>query len=406
VRADLKKLGRKVDCSVYKEVFQKMYAHNLDSLGDAVTLAKSFAQDHEYRKCLLDSEKAINSGNYEVAHKQFDALRGRYQSGGTSIFHTYKEFKNMPPITFAIDGFLQNDGITFIGGLSGHGKTFIMLSMAKALLSGKPLWGYFAVPKKVKRLLYLIPECGIVPVKHRLKLLHLLKYVKDERLRVHTLSAGPKPKLDDPRILAAAKGSHIFLDTAIRFGTGGENDASDNQEGLATDSFALLAAGARTVVGAHHSPKAFERANYMSLENLLRGTGDIGAMLATAWGVKQIERERNILHIENVKPRDFTPCAPFQLMGRPYIEQTGAFLMVKKPGTCKSLVEEQPKSGGATVKAQEDKARNIEMLRAWEQNNPALRAKDAVKKFKAKKINITESAVRTYRAEIKKMAAL
>ena len=44
---------------------------------------------------------------------------------------------------------------------------------------------------------------------------------------------------------------------------------------------------------AHHSSKAFEMQTYMSLENVLRGSGDIGALCATCWGVKQVDGSAN-----------------------------------------------------------------------------------------------------------------
>ena len=140
--------------------------------------------------------------------------------------------------------------------------------------------------------------------------------------------------IPDPRILAAARDSHIVLDTAIRFGAeGDENAAVTKQRGLATDIFALLGAGARSVIGAHHSPKPFAHANVMHLENVLRGSGDIGAMLSTAWGIKQIDRDRNVIHVENVKARDFEPPLPFQIIGRPFIDRSEDLALFKRPGT-------------------------------------------------------------------------
>ena len=151
---------------------------------------------------------------------------------------------------------------------------------------------------------------------------------------------GPTPCLSDPRILYAAKGAHVFLDTAVRFSTEGEeNSATDNQRGLASDIFALLGAGASSVIGAHHSPKPFARENVMRLENVLRGSGDIGAMVATAWGIKQLDPNQNIVHVENIKPRDFQPPGPFQLIGRPYINDEGDFRIHKNPAECGSLMD-------------------------------------------------------------------
>jgi hypothetical protein len=47
----------------------------------------------------------------------------RFPRDDWKAFHTYEDFKKAGPISFSIDGFLQNDGATMIGGLSGHGKT-------------------------------------------------------------------------------------------------------------------------------------------------------------------------------------------------------------------------------------------------------------------------------------------
>jgi hypothetical protein len=96
----------------------------------------------------------------------------------------------------------------------------------------------------------------------------------NERLLVRTLSKGPTPSLSDPRILFAAKGAHVFLDTATRFGEGDENSAGDNQRGLANDIFALLGSGAWSVIAAHHSVEIWEcrRATSWGKSALLRST--------------------------------------------------------------------------------------------------------------------------------------
>ena len=58
------------------------------------------------------------------------------------------------------------DGATLIGGLSGHSKTLIMLSMVKALLAGEgtEALGLFRCSEKAaERTLYLVPESAIGP---------------------------------------------------------------------------------------------------------------------------------------------------------------------------------------------------------------------------------------------------
>lgn len=101
---------------------------------------------------------------------------------------------------------------------------------------------------------------------------------------------------------------------------------SDAEQGrvFAQSLFALLKAGARIIVGAHHAPKGFEREERMCLENILRGTGDIGAMLCAAWGLRQIDADSNRVYVQNVKARDFQPASRSSLR---------AVRILTKPGT-------------------------------------------------------------------------
>lgn len=286
-----------------------------------------------------------------------------------SIFHTWEEFEDAPPLRFAIGGFLQEAGVTLIGGLAGHGKTLLMLAMAKALLEGSPLFGYkpFSVLRPAQRVLYLIPESSLGPFRSRLQLFQLQEQVRGDRLLVRTLSSRNPVSLSDPRMLKAVEGADVFLDTAVRFMEGSENDAQDTRPFVET-LFRLLHAGARSITGAHHAPKGFERENFMTLENILRGSGDIGAMLSTAWGVRQVEASRTALYVQNVKPRDFQPCAPFILEGRPHLDKTGHFLMIHKPGEAGELSDHLPprNSGGrpAMTAGKSEKLAQILELRA------------------------------------------
>jgi hypothetical protein len=253
------------------------------------------------------------------------------------LFHSYDDFINEPPLKFAIRGFLQEDGITYLGGLPGHGKTLVMLSIVKSLLEGTPLFGHpdFVVETPPKRVLYLTPEAGIRGFKRRLELFGLLPHVRDQRFFVRTLSSPESVTLSDPRILRVAEGADVFLDTAIRFMEGDENSAADHKAFAAT-LFALQRAGARTIVGAHHSPKAFGENNVITLESTLRGSGDSGAMVATCWALKQLDASSTTIYVKNVKARDFDACLPFEIAGRPHIDATGNFVVSKAPGNAQA----------------------------------------------------------------------
>ena len=355
----------------------------------------------------LDDGALLQIAGNSLASITANAKLSAEPSDWRSIFHSWEDFENCPPLSFSIEGFLQNDGATMIGGLSGHGKTLILCSIVKALLAGPgaKLWDMFEVKQSAVRVVYLIPECSLAPFKHRLKLFRVYDCLapQDDRFLVRTLSKGPTPRLTDPRILYAAKGAHVILDTAARFGEGDENAADDNTRGLANDIFALLAAGARSVIAAHHSPKAFSKENVMRLENVLRGSGDIGAMLTTAWGVKQIDAATNTIHVENIKPRDFQPCGPFQIMGRPYIDDSGDFHLLKRPNECGTLMdEEQPErnAGGAPQQAREDRAAKLALLRRFLQDKPDASTEDLCRRFKIEGLNVKAGTVRRYKAEL------
>jgi hypothetical protein len=247
------------------------------------------------------------------------------------------------PLEMLIEGFIPEETSVAFGGLAGHGKTWIALSIAKALINapGK-LWDLFEIKKK-RPVLYLTPEVGDKSLKKRAKLLNMNMFSKADFM-ARTFSSGEALLLDSKEVLAAAKGRVVFLDTTICFVRGVENDAGDNATGLRRVVIGLLAAGAIAVILLHHAPKGFEKEDYMTLENVLRGSGDIGAMVGAAYGVKFIDnvlKDNAPLQIENVKPRDFEGPKPFQLQLRPYIDKTGDIGVIKKPGEANPLRDEQ-----------------------------------------------------------------
>jgi hypothetical protein len=136
--------------------------------------------------------------------------------------------------------------VTFLGSLPGHGKTWVLLSIIKALLSGEPLFGYFKVlVKTIPRVVYLSPEVQLGQVRIRVERMGLGKYVENGQLLIRTLTEGPRPDLLDPDIRMAARGAVVILDTAVRFMEGKENDSDSNRDGLGSKCFALLNAGAQ-----------------------------------------------------------------------------------------------------------------------------------------------------------------
>jgi hypothetical protein len=328
--------------SVLKASRERAFDHQYEQLGRAQT-------SEERSNLLLKMQETLQDNGSE------NTWRG--------LFHSGEEIMNVPPARFAIEGFLQEEGITLIGGLAGHGKTLCMLAMARALLEGGQLFHRFAVNKTSERVIYLIPEAGLGPFSARLKTFQLIEHVREERLFCRTLSAKGQLSLTDPRLLEAVKGADVFLDTAIRFMVGDENSAAE-QKLFADNLFGLQRAGARTITGAHHSPKSFGKESFMTLENVLRGSGDIGAMLATCWGLSQIDGQSTRIFVQNVKARDFLPCEPFIIQGRPSIDQTGYFELTDPPGFAGTLGDNKPQAGRPSTPQKDEKVRQAQEMHA------------------------------------------
>jgi hypothetical protein len=110
----------------------------------------------------------------------------------------------------------------------------------------------------------------------------------------------------------------VFVDTAVRFSTAEDENSSRQQQQLWIEMTNLRIAGCPVVVALHHSPKS-QTGEELSLENVLRGSGDIGAQADAVYGIRRDESKYrngegpNELLIACVKPRDFDPPKPFKI---------------------------------------------------------------------------------------------
>jgi hypothetical protein len=257
------------------------------------------------------------------------------------LFHAYADLKNLKELPWVIKNISHEEEINVFAALPKNNKTWMLLAVAYALLSGEPLFGHepFAATKG-KKFVYLIPEVGIRPFWKRVKTMKLEPFVKDGSLLIRSLSMAGKLALDDERLLRAVEGADVAVDTFVRYIGGDESSASDIANGLAEKVMGLVAGKARSVWGAHHSPKEFAKQRTMSMENMLRGSGDIGAFVSNAYGLRQLDKERNLVHVECLGSRDLDVLVkPFQLTGFPYISDIGNFRMTSAPGVTGRLEE-------------------------------------------------------------------
>ncbi len=244
-------------------------------------------------------------------------------------FHTVDELPD-GDIRFLIGNVLP-EGVSFIGALSGVGKTWFCLSMARALTTGKSFLGNWAVPEPVQ-VLYLCPEMNAKTFKKRCKLFGI-----SERFHCQTISDGAPLNLFDTALELAVRELKpvVFLDTAIRFaGAEDENSASQNAQGMAKAVFALIHMGAQAVVCLHHRSKDTAKSEELTLENTLRGTGDLGAMCDAVWGLQYDKGDGDPQYAKDskrlvrlkarcVKARDFVTPEDFRVQLSPFIDEIG-----------------------------------------------------------------------------------
>jgi Bifunctional DNA primase/polymerase, N-terminal/AAA domain len=248
-------------------------------------------------------KKARSASKYPVGQAspmlQFDGSSTVGQVSATSAPVEWRsQFRNLSEmeqgdIVMVIDGVLQ-EGTCFIGANPGHGKTLVALAFAKAICHGEPL---FAIPeysvKQPRNVIYLIPESGDRAFRRRGESFRL---PQDDRFIARTISSGTPLALSDQALMEAVRQLKpvVILDTASRFlQANDENSAAQNRL-LVNDIIALRAAGAVCVIVLHHAKKlANEKRETMTLENMLRGTSDFGAMCDQAYGIRMDEHLYN-----------------------------------------------------------------------------------------------------------------
>jgi AAA domain len=246
-------------------------------------------------------------------------------AGWRALYHTKDEFLNVKPASFLIKDFLLSGGVTAIAGPVGQRKTLIAVNIVESLLTGNPLFGHFDVTEKPSKVFYLCPEMGLSTLGKRFKLLGLSDYV-GESLFIQTLNSESPVALSD--LGTELYGSVIFLDTAVRFLTGNENDSSDMRL-FAAQVFALMKLGPLAIVILYHSTKGSNDAS-LTLDNAMRGSTELAAFVSCCWATRLLDPEEPYASpsiLKNVKQRDFQ-TDPFTITS----SDSGRLSIAGKPG--------------------------------------------------------------------------
>ena len=352
--------GSKFDRLMSGEWLGLYGSHSEADLALCVMLAKRHNSDHaridqEFRKSGLYRDKweredyrestisrAVDAVSRPGTGQQgdYESEQSRAASGGSPPVEidwraTFKSFDQLDPNPprFLIENFLP-EGITFIGGLPASGKTWLALSIAKALVTATPFLDRYPVPEPLP-VLYLIPEVSERAFRSRLTIMQLDDV--GDKLLCRTMKDCNRD-LGDQALLAAVRDLKpvVFLDTAIRFSNSeNENSASGNKQ-LTDGIFGLSKVGARAIVALHHSvkrgrssSKSGKRSDPVpTLETALRGTGDFGAMCDAVWGLQCQDESQLLVRAYCLKGREFKEVSqPFSVVGRPHLSETGNFLL-------------------------------------------------------------------------------
>jgi hypothetical protein len=293
------------------------------------------------------------------------------------LFHTKDDVLNCPKPTYFIQDFLQHEAICGIAAPVGQRKSLIALNVARSLCTGEPLFGFLPVVNKPSRVLYLCPEMGLISMSERTRNAGLTDCLGNTLL-LRSMNFGGLNLLDLNK--EALKDSVLILDTAIRFVEGDENSAKDMR------IFSDMLFGLQRLQGPHgaiiilyHSPKTTKDAFELTLENCLRGSGELGASLTDCWGTRMQNPEKgwdSLNFISHVKVRDYAGPKDFEVFCD---KPTGIMSRVGDPDVAAVLVS---KKGGQKANPEE-----AERGRAYINENPNMTVKQLMAGGQAVGIN-------------------
>jgi hypothetical protein len=230
------------------------------------------------------------------------------------LFHSKDEVLNCQPPTFLIENFLACQAICAIAAPVGQRKSIIALNVARSLCTGEPLFGFLPVVTRPSRVLYLCPEMGLISLSDRVRNIGVGECLGDT-LFLRSMNLGGLDLLDLPDV--ALQESVLIIDTAIRFMQGDENSAKDMK--LFSDvlfNIQRRQGPKGAVIILYHSPKTTRDTFELTLENCLRGSGELGAAVTDAHGTRMQnpgDRWNSKKFISHVKCRDYEGVEDFEV---------------------------------------------------------------------------------------------
>lgn len=234
-----------------------------------------------------------------------------------TLFHTLDDVLNCPPPTFFIENWLAKQAICALAAPVGQRKSLIMMNMIRSLATGEPLFGFLPVVNRPKRIVYLCPEMGLISMSNRLKKMGI-EHEVGKSLFFRSMNLGNLEIADLPE--EALEGSILIIDTAIRFMAGADEQSSTAMHGFSEVLFAAqrMQGPDGAIMVLYHSPKTTKSADELTLENCIRGSGELGAALTDAHGTRLQDPDNeyeSASFIRHIKKRDYEGVEPFEVVG-------------------------------------------------------------------------------------------
>jgi hypothetical protein len=233
--------------------------------------------------------------------------------------HTWDEIPDVmtmatPKIDWIAEGLFPRGSVTLIAGEPGSYKSWLALSLLRAVSTG----GRF-LDRDCKRgdVLFLDRENPLAAIHERLAMLGV-ESLGSARIWGGWLRDAP-PSIGDVRLVQIARERRpvMVFDSLIRFHRADENSATEMAHVMG-DLRALANVGA-TVVALHHRAKS-EASRY-------RGSSDIAGGVDTAFALSR-DRQAGLLRLECFKSRYIEE---FSMTLRPELANAGDFVVTEAP---------------------------------------------------------------------------
>ncbi len=237
--------------------------------------------------------------------------------------------KNIRPVNWLVKDIIPLNDKAILCGYWGNYKSYIALSLAKAVATGTKFLGLYDTQQRP--VIYLDKENSRDEIGDRAKRLQI---PEDAELRIWCEQNVPFPKINDSRLLAFAEELKplFIVDTLTGFSEAEDENAAREMRRELEKYLELISRGG-TVLALHHPAK---NRTDTSDTNWFRGSGDIGAFFSMGFYVTCTDEKLGIIDFKTKKSRR-GPKLHVQVQAWPYLDPTnpqykGDFAVIENEG--------------------------------------------------------------------------